>query len=374
MAGIYLHIPFCKKACNYCNFHFSTNQQKMDDLVNALIQEITIQQHYLTDTVETIYFGGGTPSLLKPAQLTVLLETIHEFFRVKADVEITLEANPDDIDPTVLNAWKRAGINRLSIGIQSFQEADLQWMGRAHNALQALNCIQEAREAGISNLSIDLIYGGPTLPHKNWELNLKTAIDAGVSHLSCYALTVEPKTALALKINRHELPEIDSVHQSEQFLMLQTITANAGYEQYEISNFALPGKRSKHNSSYWSGAHYLGIGPSAHSFNGVSRQWNISNNSLYIQSILKGAVPFEMEVLTPIQQINEYIMTALRTVEGISAETIDRIAQQPIFTELVKDAQKHIHRGLMECNHHQLLITPAGKFMADGIAADLFRD
>ncbi|BDQ13080.1 radical SAM family heme chaperone HemW [Sediminibacterium sp. TEGAF015] len=374
MAGIYLHIPFCKKACNYCNFHFSTNQQKMDDLVNALVQEITIQQHYLTDTVETIYFGGGTPSLLKPAHLTLLLETIHQFFTVKADAEITLEANPDDIEPTVLKTWITARINRLSIGIQSFQEADLQWMGRAHNALQAKDCIRMAQEAGITNLSIDLIYGGPTLPHENWEQNLKTAIESGVSHLSCYALTVEPKTALALKINRQELPEIDSLHQSEHFSMLQSITANAGYEQYEISNFALPGKRSKHNSSYWSGAHYLGIGPSAHSFNGFSRQWNISNNSLYIQSILKGAVPFEIEVLTPIQQINEYIMTALRTVEGISAETIDRIAQQPIFTELVKDAQKHIHRGLMECNHHQLLITPAGKFMADGIAADLFRD
>ena len=374
MSGIYLHIPFCKKACNYCNFHFSTNQQKMDDLVQALVQEIALQQHYLSDEVETIYFGGGTPSLLKPAQLNLLLETIHHYFTVKPDAEITLEANPDDIEPAILHTWKKAGINRLSIGIQSFQETDLAWMGRAHNALQAKDCIRLAQEAGITNLSIDLIYGGPTLPHENWKLNLETAIESGVPHLSCYALTVEPKTALALKINRQELPEIDTQHQSEQFSMLQSITADAGYEQYEISNFALPGKRSKHNSSYWSGAHYLGLGPSAHSFNGVSRQWNISNNSLYIQSIQKGEVPFEREVLTPVQQTNEYIMTALRTVEGISAEKLDGIARKSVFAEVLTDAQKYINQGLMELTDKQLRITPAGKFMADGIAADLFRD
>jgi len=374
MSGIYLHIPFCKKACNYCNFHFSTNQQKMDDLVQALVQEIALQQPYLSDEVETIYFGGGTPSLLKPAQLNWLLETIRHYFTVKPDAEITLEANPDDIEPAILHTWKKAGINRLSIGIQSFQETDLAWMGRAHNALQAKDCIRLAQEAGITNLSIDLIYGGPTLPHENWKLNLQTAIESGVPHLSCYALTVEPKTALALKINRLELPEIDTQHQSEQFSMLQSITADAGYEQYEISNFALPEKRSKHNSSYWSGAHYLGLGPSAHSFNGVSRQWNISNNSLYIQSIQKGEVPFEKEVLTTVQQTNEYIMTALRTVEGISAEKLDSIAQESVFAEVLTDAQKYINQGMMELTDKQLRITPAGKFMADGIAADLFRD
>lgn len=374
MSGIYLHIPFCKKACNYCNFHFSTNQQKMDDLVQALVQEIALQQHYLSDEVETIYFGGGTPSLLKPAQLNLLLETIQQSFTVKPAAEITLEANPDDINPLILKEWKNLGINRLSIGIQSFHEADLQWMGRAHNALQARDCIQLAQEAGITNLSIDLIYGGPSLPHENWELNVKSAIDLGVPHLSCYALTVEPKTALALKINRQELPEIDTQHQSEQFSMLQSITANVGYEQYEISNFALPGKRSKHNSSYWSGDHYLGLGPSAHSFNGISRQWNISNNSLYIQSIKKGDIPFEIEVLTPVQQTNEYIMTALRTVEGISAVKLNSIAQQPIFTQLVAEAKKYIQSGLMECCQEYLRITPEGKFMADGIAAELFRD
>lgn len=374
MSGVYLHIPFCKKACNYCNFHFSTNQQKMEDLVQVLAEEIKMQQHYLSDTVETIYFGGGTPSLLKPVQINLLLNTIKENFSVNPAAEITLEANPDDINLEALKEWKNLGISRLSIGVQSFQEADLQWMGRAHNALQAKDCIQQAQKAGITNLSIDLIYGGPSLSHENWELNLKSAIDLGVPHLSCYALTVEPKTALALKINRQELPEIDNQHQSEQFSILQSITANAGYEQYEISNFALSGKRSKHNSSYWSGAHYLGLGPSAHSFNGISRQWNISNNSLYIQSIKKGDLPFEIEVLTPVQQVNEYIMTALRTVEGISAEKLDSIAQQPIFTELVTAAQKYIQQGLMECSNEYLRICPQGKFMADGIAAELFRD
>lgn len=374
MSGIYLHIPFCKKACNYCNFHFSTNQQKMEDLVYALTMEIKLQQHYLSDTVETIYFGGGTPSLLKPADISLLLNTIHQYFKVSNDAEITLEANPDDIDPQIVREWKNLGINRLSVGIQSFQESDLQWMGRAHNALQARDCIQQAQEAGITNLSIDLIYGGPTLPHENWKLNLKTAIDLGVPHLSCYALTVEPKTALALKINRRELPEIDTQHQAEQFEMLQSITGEAGYEQYEISNFALPGKRSKHNSSYWSGAHYLGLGPSAHSYNGKSRQWNISNNSLYIQSIKKGEIPFEIEELTTAQQINEYIMTALRTVEGISSERLNIISRQDIFHVLVNEAQKFIQQGLMECSNEHLRITPTGKFMADGIAAELFRD
>lgn len=374
MSGIYLHIPFCKKACNYCNFHFSTNQQKLEELVHALAEEIKLQQHYLSDTVETIYFGGGTPSLLKPAHINLLLNTIQQYFKINPAAEITLEANPDDINPLILKEWKNLGINRLSIGIQSFHEADLQWMGRAHNALQARDCIQLAQEAGITNLSIDLIYGGPSLPHENWELNVKSAIDLGVPHLSCYALTVEPKTALALKINRQELPEIDTQHQSEQFSMLQSITANAGYEQYEISNFALSGKRSKHNSSYWSGDHYLGLGPSAHSFNGISRQWNISNNSLYIQSIKKGDIPFEIEVLTPVQQTNEYIMTALRTVEGISAVKLNSIAQQPIFTQMVAEAQKYIQSGLMECSQEYLRITPEGKFMADGIAAELFRD
>lgn len=374
MSGIYLHIPFCKKACNYCNFHFSTNQQKLEELVHALAEEIKLQQHYLSDTVETIYFGGGTPSLLKPAHINLLLNTIQQYFKINPAAEITLEANPDDINPLILKEWKNLGINRLSIGIQSFHEADLQWMGRAHNALQARDCIQLAQEAGITNLSIDLIYGGPSLPHENWELNVKSAIDLGVPHLSCYALTVEPKTALALKINRQELPEIDTQHQLEQFSMLQSITANAGYEQYEISNFALSGKRSKHNSSYWSGDHYLGLGPSAHSFNGISRQWNISNNSLYIQSIKKGDIPFEIEVLTPVQQTNEYIMTALRTVEGISAVKLNSIAQQPIFTQVVAEAQKYIQSGLMECSQEYLRITPEGKFMADGIAAELFRD
>ena len=340
----------------------------------ALTMEIKLQQHYLSDTVETIYFGGGTPSLLKSADISLLLNTIHQYFKVSNDAEITLEANPDDIDPHIVREWKNLGINRLSVGIQSFQESDLQWMGRAHNALQARDCIQQAQEAGITNLSIDLIYGGPTLPHENWKLNLKTAIDLGVPHLSCYALTVEPKTALALKINRRELPEIDTQHQAEQFEMLQSITGEAGYKQYEISNFALPGKRSKHNSSYWSGAHYLGLGPSAHSYNGKSRQWNISNNSLYIQSIKKGEIPFEIEELSTAQQINEYIMTALRTVEGISAERLNIIGQKEIFVPLVAEAQKFIQQGLMECSNEHLRITPAGKFMADGIAAELFRD
>ena len=277
MAGIYIHIPFCRKACNYCNFHFSTNHQLIDQVIKAIIHEIELQKTYLSEPIETLYFGGGTPSLLNRAHLAKIMDAVKLHFNLMPHAEITLEANPDDINDEQLNYWVELGINRLSIGIQSFREEDLQWMGRAHNADQALACIGLAQSAGIQNISIDLIYGGPSLSNKDWIQNLEIAIKMGVPHLSCYALTVEPKTALAHKINKQELPNVDAAHQAAHFAILQEMTAAAGFEQYEISNFSLPGKRSIHNSNYWSGQFYLGIGPAAHSFNGLSRQWNISN-------------------------------------------------------------------------------------------------
>jgi oxygen-independent coproporphyrinogen-3 oxidase len=267
------------------------------------------------------------------------------------------------------------GINRLSIGIQSFRNEDLQWMGRAHNADQAMTCIGLAQAAGIENISIDLIYGGPSLSKEDWIKNLQFAINTGVPHLSCYALTVEPKTALAHKINKQELPNVDAAHQAAHFSILQKMTAAAGFEQYEISNFALPGKRSIHNANYWSGQFYVGIGPAAHSFNGRSRQWNISNNALYIQSLSPGSVvPFEIEQLTVVQQINEYIMTALRTIEGIDANRINAIADKAIFEAILLDAAHYIKEGLLTHANDQLRLSPNGKFMADGIAAHLFRE
>lgn len=374
MAGIYIHIPFCRKACTYCNFHFSTNHQLITQVIDSIGKEISLQGKYLSAPIETIYLGGGTPSLLNQSQLETLFNKVRSNFTVLPNAEVTLEANPDDIDEAQLNGWVELGINRLSIGIQSFRDKDLQWMGRAHNANQALNCIKLAQQAGIENISIDLIYGIPGLSDADWSKNIDYAISSGVTHLSCYALTVEPKTALAHKINQQSIPDVDAAHQANHFQILQEKIDAAGFEQYEISNFSLPGKRSKHNSNYWSGKHYLGLGPSAHSFNGLSRQWNISNNALYIQSLSKGIIPFELENLTLTQQINEYIMTALRTIEGIQANKINAIAGKLIFDELLLDALPYIKEGLINLQNDRICLSPNGKFMADGIAANLFRD
>ncbi|BAV10258.1 oxygen-independent coproporphyrinogen-3 oxidase [Filimonas lacunae] len=376
MSGIYIHIPFCKKACHYCNFHFSTNLKTMDALLSAISNEITLRKNYLHDTVHTIYWGGGTPSILPAAVIHTMLHQIRSQFTVAPDAEITLESNPDDITTENLQQWKQAGVNRLSIGIQSFFEEDLAWMNRAHNATQAKAAIELAQAAGFDNITIDFIYGGPTLSDEHWKQNVQTAIALGIPHLSCYALTVEPKTALEKMIAQHKKEDVDTDKQSRHFdQLVQWVTA-AGFEHYEISNFARPGYRSKHNSNYWAGTHYLGVGPSAHSFNGISRQWNIANNTLYTQSLEKGEVPFEVEYLTTKQQLNEYIMTSLRTMEGLHLKKIQEIqpglAGEKTVEQLKKGAAKYIQQGLMLQQEDTLIITNAGKFLADGIAADLF--
>lgn len=374
MAGIYLHIPFCKKACHYCNFHFSTAVQQMPAMIEAIKTEARLQQSYLTEKVNTIYFGGGTPSLLPGDAISSLLDCLRKTFYVAADAEITLEANPDDIVAGKPGAWKTAGVNRLSIGIQSFFEQDLRWMNRAHDATQAVNAVQYARDAGFSNITIDLIYGTPGLSDENWAANINTAITLGIPHLSCYALTVEPKTALDKMIRTNKTAAVDAEQQARHFALLTSTLANAGFEQYEISNFAKPGFRSRHNSSYWQGAHYLGLGPAAHSFNGSSRQWNISNNSLYIQSIERGTVPFEKEILTPAQQLNEYIMTSLRTVEGLDLHRVAVNWGDSKARYLAEASRKHLTGGYLFQNGDVLQLTASGKFLADGIAADLFSD
>ncbi|MDQ2753020.1 MAG: radical SAM family heme chaperone HemW, partial [Bacteroidota bacterium] len=312
MAGIYVHIPFCKKACYYCNFHFSTSTLTANEMIYAIGMEAKLRKYYSKEKVTTVYIGGGTPSLLTITHLRTLLEKLRDNFSILSDAEVTLEANPDDINIESLLQWKSAGINRLSIGVQSFRDADLQWMNRAHNARQALGCIQLATKTGFNNLSIDLIYGTPTLSNEQWIQNIEQAIALDVHHLSCYALTVEPKTALYHLIKEKKVANVDEETQSVQFEILINRLCEAGYEHYEISNFAKPGFQSKHNSSYWQGKPYIGLGPSAHSFNGVSRQWNVANNALYIASLKIGEVPFEIEYLTPQQQLNEYIMTSLR--------------------------------------------------------------
>ena len=371
MAGIYIHIPFCKQACHYCNFHFATSLHNKNDFIAALLKEIVLQKNYPeNETVETIYFGGGTPSLCTKEEVKTIITSIQSSFNVAENAEITLEANPDDITEEKLLDWKEVGINRLSIGIQSFFEEDLKWMNRAHTSQQAVDSLQLAVKQ-FDNITIDLIYGTPQLTNEKWKHNVDTAISLNISHLSCYALTVEPKTPLDKMIKQHKSEDINPDKQSEQFLLLMQWLAEAGYEHYEISNFAKPGWRSRHNSSYWQGKNYLGLGPSAHSFNGTSRQWNVSNNNNYIESIGKGIIPFKKEVLTETQKLNEYIMTSLRTMEGLQLQVASN-ELRAASKELLSKSQKFINAGLMRLENNSLVLTREGKLLADGIAAELF--
>ncbi len=371
LAGIYIHIPFCKQACHYCNFHFATSLHYKNDLIAALLKEIGLQKDFLTnETVETIYFGGGTPSLCTKDEIESIVAGIRSTFTVAQNAELTLEANPDDITEEKLLEWKTIGINRLSIGIQSFFEEDLKWMNRAHTANQAINNLQLAVKH-FDNITIDLIYGTPQLTNEKWKQNVEKAISLNIPHLSCYALTGEPKTPLDKMIQQHKSEAIDPDKQSEQFLLLMQWLEQAGYEHYEISNFAKPGWRSRHNSSYWQRRNYLGLGPSAHSFNGIERLWNIANNNIYINSINKGIIPSEKEELTAVQQLNEYIMISLRTVEGISFEVLNSMFGVEQIGFLNK-SKKFIESGLIELKKNSLLLTNEGKLLADGIAADLF--
>jgi putative oxygen-independent coproporphyrinogen III oxidase len=381
LAGIYIHIPFCKQACHYCNFHFTTSLRHKNELVAALLKEIELQNSSLTslagdskysaylgdERIETIYLGGGTPSLCTTNEVQSILKKIYSSFEVADNTEITLEANPDDITVEKLQDWKEAGINRLSIGIQSFFEEDLQWMNRAHNSKQAIDNLELAKKY-IDNITIDLIYGIPLLTNEKWKQNVDKAISYNIPHLSCYALTVEPKTTLHKMIRQHKAEDVNPDKQSEQFLLLMQWMEDGGYEHYEISNFAKPGFRSQHNSSYWQGKKYLGIGPSAHSFNGLSRQWNVSNNNSYIESINRGIIPFEKEELTPKQKLNEYIMTSLRTMEGLNFTIVGEAAG----FELRTAGKKYIESGKMIEENNFLKLTKEGKLLADGIAADLF--
>ncbi len=371
MAGIYIHVPFCKKACHYCNFHFSTSINQLNDFIVALCKEIELQRNYINEKVDTIYFGGGTPSLLKAQQVETILKKLHEVFDIDNDAEITLEANPDDIDDEKLNHWKQLGINRLSIGVQSFYNEDLQWMNRAHSSAQALNSMTLANQKGF-HLTIDLIYGTPTLSDEHWRTNVEKAIELGVHHLSCYALTVEPRTALEKMIAQKKTAPVDIEKQAHQFELLMQWMQDAGYVHYEISNFAKPGFESRHNSSYWQGKPYLGIGPSAHSFNGNSRKWNVANNALYIQNLMKNILVFESEHLTSTQQLNEYIMTSLRTAAGLSLQMVEEKWSKEEAENIARLSRKYIQQQAMMQAGTNLQLTAKGKLLADGIAADLF--
>jgi oxygen-independent coproporphyrinogen III oxidase len=375
MAGIYVHIPFCKKACHYCNFHFSTTHSLLPQMVKAIAQEMELQASlgYIQEPIETIYLGGGTPSLLNHEQLELLFTQIHRYFTVTPHAEITLEANPDDINHPQLKHWKAVGINRLSIGIQSFNEADLRWMNRAHTATQAVECVTLAQQAGITNISIDLMYGLPGATNQHWLQNIEQALALQVPHISAYALTVEEKTALHKMIEKGKISPVYDEHQSDQFHLLVNTLESNGWEHYEISNFCEPGRHSQHNSNYWKGVHYVGFGPSAHSFNGVSRQWNIANNALYITAIENNQLPYEIEILTPLQQLNEYIMTSLRTRQGIQFSHISTNFGQPFNEKLLHAVAPFIQQELVQSTNDGIQLTQRGKFFADGIAAALFQ-
>lgn len=372
MAGIYIHIPFCKQACNYCNFHFSTSLKNKNVLLEAIHKEIILRQAYLEgQEVETIYFGGGTPSLLSAEEIELFCSLIHKYYSVSADIEVTLEANPDDLSSSYLKALRKTPINRFSIGIQSFFDEDLRFMNRAHNAEHAKACIKAAQDHGFHNLTVDLIYGTPTTTHERWLENLTTVFDLQVPHLSCYALTVEPKTALAYQVAKGTVPQLDDNHAAEQFeLLLEQINLN-GYEQYEISNFCKPPHYARHNSNYWKGKHYLGVGPAAHSFNGHSRQWNIAHNPKYIKALNDNTSYWEEEELSIADQYNEYVMTALRTKWGVDNQMLHQWGETAI--ELFEEESKiMLNQGWMHKNDTVYTLTSEGKLIADRLISELF--
>lgn len=371
MSGIYIHIPFCKQACHYCDFHFSTSQKKKRELVDALCKELVLRKNELLGKVETIYFGGGTPSLLSQEELEIIFKTIYENYTISENPEITLEANPDDLSQQKLEQLAKSPINRLSIGIQSFFEEDLKFMNRAHNAEEAENCIKEAKKY-FDNISIDLIYGVPGMSNLRWKQNIEKALFFNLPHISSYALTVEPKTALDTFIKKGLVPPLeDALAEQHFFTLIDTLQAN-DFVQYELSNFGKEGFFSRNNTAYWQGKTYLGIGPSAHSYDGKSRRWNVKNNSLYINSIEKGSLPSESERLTTTDRYNEYVMTGLRTIWGVSVSRVEREFGIKYREHLLLQAQKHLEENLLYLDGDLLLVTKKGKFLSDGVSADLF--
>lgn len=372
MSGIYIHIPFCKQSCYYCDFHFSTSFKKKDLMIEAIINELKMRKgEFKNTTVETIYFGGGTPSLLSLDELNQIMAAVYKFYKVSSAPEITLEANPDDLTKEKIKQLAASPINRLSIGIQSFFEEDLKLMNRAHNAEEAKACLDETLNH-FENISIDLIYGIPGMSNERWMQNIETALQFNIPHISSYALTVEPKTALSKFISKGIIENVDDDMAQAQFFILLEKLNDADFIHYELSNFGKAGFFSKNNSAYWQGKSYLGIGPSAHSFNGKQRSWNIRNNSIYINSIQNNTLPNEIETLTKIDAYNEYIMTGLRTIWGVSLAKVETDFGESYKKYLLQQAQKHIVEHLLYLDDDKLRVTKNGKFLSDGIASDLF--
>ncbi len=374
MAGIYIHIPFCKQACTYCNFHFSTTLNLKDDVLKAIMHELEMQKNYLQSApIETIYFGGGTPSILSADEISRIFEHIYKLYPIEQLKECTLEANPDDLNPNYLKALRSTPINRFSIGTQSFRDADLQYMNRAHNAQEADYAIKAAQDAGFPNITIDLIYGTPGLTDADWKYNLAQVAALQIPHFSSYALTVEEGTALASNIKKKKTAPVDAEQSAGQFEILMEQAEVMGYDHYEISNLAKPGKYAVHNTNYWRGLPYLGIGPSAHSFDGKSRRWNIANNALYTKSILlNNELSYEEEKLTPTEHLNEYIMTSLRTMWGCDLQKIRNEWGEDFAGQVVESSYEFRERKWLTEQDNKLTLTAAGKLFADRIAGELF--
>jgi len=374
MAGIYLHIPFCKQACHYCDFHFSTSLQLKEPLLLALEKEIISRKNELNnEEIETIYFGGGTPSILKTDELKRIIETLYVHYPVSKTAEITLEANPDDLTKSKIKELVNTSINRFSIGVQSFHNEDLLYMNRAHNASEAETAIKASQDSGFENITIDLIYGTPTLTEEGWLDNLRKTVSFNVPHISCYALTVEDKTPLASLIQRKKMLAVDEIKVTEHFSILVKTLSQEGFEQYEISNLAKTGYRSKHNSSYWHGKPYLGLGPGAHSFNGLDqRRWNVANNAQYIQKINSNETYFDHEVLSLNNRFNEYIMTHLRLIEGVQLKEIEQKFGLE-FATYVLEVTNQWDKNWYAKSGNSLILSNSGKIISDRLASDLFK-
>jgi oxygen-independent coproporphyrinogen-3 oxidase len=373
MAGIYLHIPFCRKACHYCDFHFSTTLKGREEIIAAMHKELADRQGYLQgEKISTVYFGGGTPSLLSETELNGFIDEIAETFELSSDAEITLEANPDDLTREKIRELTQSPVNRLSIGVQSFREEDLKWMNRAHTASQSDYAIKLAQDAGFENITIDLIYSIPGMSKEQWGENLGKAISLEVNHISAYSLTIEPKTVFGHLHKKGQLKMTEQEVSEQHFLLMTEMLGAAGFEHYEVSNFARQGWRSRHNTAYWEGKKYLGVGPSAHSFDGSSRQWNVSNNALYERAVRNGTPYFEREELSDSMRLNEYIMTGMRTSAGIDLRFIRHRFGIDLMKRYEQIISTYILGGAMKLKDETLRLTTTGFLLADRIASDLF--
>ena len=372
MAGIYIHIPFCKKACHYCDFHFSTSLKYADEMVDAICKEIKFKKDRITDSIGSIYFGGGTPSILSQEALQKIFDAINHNFSVDANAEITIETNPDDLTPQKLKELKQLPVNRFSVGIQSFFNEDLIWMNRAHNANEAEDCIRRSQDAGFENLTLDLIYGYPLLTDAKWNSNISKAISLEVPHISAYALTVEPRTALAQFIKTKQQAPISDSQSAEQFVILMEQLQNASFEQYEISNFAKAGHYAVHNTNYWKGVNYIGIGPSAHGFDGRNRYMNPANNAQYLQALATNKLPEIVEELSINDRFNEYVMTSLRTVWGIDLEKVKQDFGEEFLEETKRNLRSFEDKDWLLLDDEKIKLTKNGKLFADHVASELF--